>query len=138
MDNNTQTENGTASIKEIKSSNQFSGRLDLYFTMLPEGAEEIPPLVFGLYKLKESKVSLGELLIDYPQEVERLELDKVYLIADEDRKLIFYHMAGNSIMIGNSIACRQMRYTVSFGDVIYIASADNEYDMELHYIAMNN
>ena len=127
-----------ASIKEIKSSNQFSGRLDLYFTMLPEGAEEIPPLVFGLYKLKESKVSLGELLIDYPQEVERLELDKIYLIADEDRKLIFYHMASNSIMIGNSIACRQMRYTVSFGDVIYIASADNEYDMELHYIAMNN
>jgi len=123
-------------INDIKSRNHFSGRIDIFFTVLPE-QKEIPPLVYSLYKIKESKIRLGDFLKNYPEEAEKLKLNQVYLVADEERKITLFHSAESSIMIGNSIVCRQMRYSVSYGDVIYITSPDGEYDMELHYIAVN-
>ncbi|MGL5436370.1 MAG: hypothetical protein ACRDBO_13380 [Lachnospiraceae bacterium] len=123
-------------IENIKSKSRFNGKLDLYFTVLPEEAGEIPPLVFPLHKLRESKVCLGDLLHDYPEEVETLGLNRIYLIADEGRKLILYHNCEATIMIGNAIICRQLRHMVNFGDVIYVTSQDGRYDMELHYISL--
>jgi len=123
------------SVADIKSHSSFNGRLDLYFTMLPD-EEEIPPLVFPMYKIRSSKIRLGDLLQEYPKEVEQLGLDQVYLIADEERKMILFHTSGSTVMVGNSIVCRQVRYSVGFGDVVYIASADGAYDLELHYISM--
>lgn len=123
-------------IAGIKSSSSFNGRLDLYVTRLPDDEEEIPPLVFHMHKIRGSKIRLGDLLQEYPEEIDRLELNQVYLIADEERKMILFHTSESTIMVGNSIVCRQIRYSVSFGDVIYITSADGAYDMELHYISM--
>jgi len=45
-------------------------------------------------------------------------------------------MSDSTIMIGNSIACKQVQYSVSFGDVLYITTADGTYDLELHYISV--
>lgn len=123
-------------INDIKSRHHFNGRLDLYFTALPEAAGEIPPLVFSMHKARGSKVRLGDLLPDYPEETAKLGLDQIYLIAGEERSMILFHMSDSTIMIGNSIVCKQTRYRVSFGDVIYITSADGAYDLELHYISM--
>jgi len=123
-------------IVQEKSANRFNGKLDAYFTMLPEHVEEIPPLVFQLYKVKDSKLCLGDLLRGYSAVVEALNLDSVFLIADEGRRMILYHSSDSTIMLGNSIVCKQVRYSISFGDVIYIASADGAYDMELHYISV--
>ena len=127
---------GPERIEDIKSKSRFNGRLDLYFTLLPEEAGEIPPLVFSMYKLADSKIRLGNLLREYPEEVEQLGLGQIHLIADEERKMILYHNSDSTIMIGNSIACRQTRYRLSFGDVIYITSDDGAYELELHYIAV--
>ena len=123
-------------IADIKSQHRFNGRLDLYFTLLPEAAGEIPPLVFPMHKVRGSKIRLGDLLQDYPEEAAKLGLDQIWLIADEERKMILYHMSDSTIMIGNSIACKQVRYSVSFGDVLYITTADGTYDLELHYISV--
>lgn len=125
-----------AQIVQEKASNRFNGKLDAYFTMLPDHIEEIPPLVFQLYKVKDSKLCLGDLLRAYPEVVEALNLEQVFLIADEGRRIILYHSSDATIMLGNSIVCKQVRYDISFGDVIYIASADGTYDLELRYISV--
>lgn len=123
-------------IVEAKSANRFNGRVDVYFTILPEHIEEIPPLVFHLYKVKDSKLCMGDLLRGYPNVVQAMNLEDVFLIADEGRKIILYHSSDSTIMLGNSIVCKQVRCSISFGDVIYITSKDGAYDLELHYIAV--
>ena len=123
-------------IGEEKKQHQFCGKLDAYFVMLPEDCEEIPPLSFQMYKIKDNKVSLGSILREYPDAVDKLELDEIYLVADEERRMILYHKTKSSVMIGNSIVCRQIQYSVSFGDIIYILSSDGTYELEMHYITV--
>lgn len=121
---------------EENKKNRFSGRLDAYFTAWPEGTEEIPPLSFQMYKIKDSTVTIGSLMKEYINSSNALGLDEVHLVADEEQRMVLYHTSQSSIMIGNSIVCRQIQYSVSFGDVIYITSPNESYELELHYIAM--
>lgn len=123
-------------IVERKVQNRFGGKLDAYVTAQPENTEEIPPLTFPMHKLKTNKVSLGELLNGYTAVSEALELDGIFLIADEERRIILYHTSNALIMIGNSIVCRQLQYSIGFGDVIYITSPNGLYELEIHYISM--
>lgn len=123
-------------IAEEKKRNRFCGKMDVYVTGQPETSEEIPPLSFQLYKVKDNKITLGDLAGQYQEISDALGLDFVHLIADEDRKMILYHTSNAVVMLGNSIVCRQIQYSVSFGDVIYITSQDGRYEMEIHYIAM--
>lgn len=117
-------------------NNHFAGKLDAYFTVQPEGDREIPPLSFQMHRVKENRISLGSLLEAYPEACGALDLDRIFLVADKDRRMILYHTADASVMVGSSILCRQIRYSVSFGDVVYIASEDGAYDLEIHYIAV--
>ena len=89
-----------------------------------------------MHRVKENRISLGSLLEAYPEACGALDLDRIFLVADEDRRMILYHTADASVMVGSSILCRQIRYSVSFGDVVYIASEDGAYDLEIHYIAV--
>ena len=123
-------------IVEKKAQCRFSGKMDAYFTQQPEEKEEIPPLTFPMYKMKTNKVSLGELMSGYAEASDALGLDAVYLIADEERRMVLYHTSDSLIMIGNSIVCRQIQYSVGFGDVIYVSSPKGTYELEVHYIAM--
>lgn len=116
--------------------NQFCGKLDAYFTVQPETEEEILPLSFSMIQFTDNKLSLDLLFKAYPEAIEALELDAIYLVADEERRMVLYHNSRSSVMIGNAIACKEIQYSVSFGDVIYITSPDNHYDLELHYIAV--
>ncbi len=116
--------------------NHFAGKLDAYFTVQPEGDGEIPPLSFQMHRVKGNRTSLGSLLEEYPEACSALELDKVFLVADEDRRMILCHTSNASVMVGSSIICRQIQYSVSFGDVVYITSEDGAYDLEIHYIAV--
>ena len=121
---------------EDTRKNQFCGKLDAYFTMQPETEEEILPLSFSMHRFPDNKLSLDLLFKEYPEATEALELDGIYLVADEERRMVLYHVSKSSVMIGNSIACKEIQYRVSFGDVIYITSPDKRYDLELHYIAV--
>ncbi len=123
-------------LAEEKINNRFCGKLDLYVTGQPEEGEEIPPLSFQMYKVKDSRVTLGDLLRKYPEMSDALGLENIHLIADEDRRMVLYHMSEALVMLGNSIVCRQIQYSVSFGDIIYIASQDGVWELEVHYIAM--
>jgi hypothetical protein len=116
--------------------NHFSGKLDAYFTVQPETEEEIPPLSFQMHRIKGNMVRLGELLQAYPEVCSLLGLDEIILTADENRRMVLYHTSKASVMIGSSIVCRQIQYSISFGDVIYITSEDGAYDLEIHYIAV--
>lgn len=116
--------------------NQFCGRLDAYFTVQPETEEEILPLSFSMHQFTDNKLSLDLLFKAYPEAIEALELDAIYLVADEERRMVLYHNSKSSVMIGNAIACKEIQYSVSFGDVIYITSPNKHYDLELHYIAV--
>ena len=79
---------------------------------------------------------LGDLMKEYPRLTDALRLDLIYLIADEDRRIILYHTSPSTIMTGSSILCRQIQYSLGFGDVLYITSPDGAYELELHYIAV--
>ena len=104
--------------------------------MQPETEEEILPLSFSMIQFTDNKLSLDLLFKAYPEAIDALELDAIYLVADEERRMVLYHASKSSVMIGNSIACREIQYSVSFGNVIYITSPDKRYDLELHYIAV--
>ncbi|MEY8356577.1 vWA domain-containing protein [Lachnospiraceae bacterium 54-53] len=123
-------------ITEKKAQNRFQGKMDAYFISQPEEEEEIPPLTFPMYKIKDNRVSLGDLMKEYPDPSAALGLDSIFLIADEDRRMILYHSSDSAIMIGSSIVCRKIQYSVSFGDIISITSPDGAYDLEVHYISM--
>lgn len=123
-------------ITEEKKRNHFCGKLDVYCTGHPDTIEEIPPLSFQMHKVKDNKITLGNLMGDYPEISDALGLDSLHLIADEDRRMILYHTSHAVVMIGNSIVCRQIQYSVSFGDVIYITSQDGAYELEMHYITV--
>lgn len=123
-------------ITEKKAQNRFQGKMDAYFIGQPEGDEEIPPLTFPMYKIKDNRVSLGDLMKEYPEASANLGLDNIFLIADEDRRMILYHSSNSSIMIGSSIVCKKIQYSVSFGDIISVTAPDRIYDLEIHYISM--
>ena len=124
------------SLIEEKPESQFCGKLDAYFTMQPEEDVEIKPLSFDMYKIKGNKITLGSLFGEYPNAVDNLELDNIYLVADKERRIILYHTSQSTVMIGNSSVCKQAQYGIQFGDVIYITSLDGIYDLEIHYIAV--
>ena len=123
-------------LAEETKKNHFCGRMDAYFTAQPDAEKEIPPLSFELYKVRENKLILGALLEEYPDAVRAMELNEIHLMADEDRRMILYHTSKSVVMIGNSIACKQIQYSVGFGDVIYIMPQDGSYELEIHYIAV--
>lgn len=123
-------------LTEEKKQNHFCGKLDAYFVLQPEGMKEIPPLSFQMNKVKDGRVSLGALFGAYPEQVKALQLNDIFLIADENRSIILYHQSKAGVMVGNAIACMQIQYSVSFGDVIYITSPEGDYDLEIHYVAV--
>lgn len=123
-------------LAEEKKQNRFCGKLDAYFALQPQDEEEIPPLSFQMNKIKDSRISLGDLFGLYPEQAEALQLQKIFLIADENRNMILYHTSMAGVMVGNGIACKQIQYRISFGDIIYITSPDGRYDLEIHYIAV--
>lgn len=121
---------------EAKNECSFTGKLNAYFTVLPDGLEEIPPLTFALHPIREKKIALSSMFSDHPDMIDLLMLDNVYLFPAENRKLILYQDSDAAIMIGNSIVCRRMQYIVSYGNVIYITSKDGNCELEVHYISM--
>ncbi|MCX4339655.1 MAG: VWA domain-containing protein [Lachnospiraceae bacterium] len=123
-------------LTEEKKQNHFSGKLDAYFILQPKDEEEIPPLSFQMNKVKDSRVSLGALFGAYPKQAEALQLGDIFLIADENRNMVLYHRSKSGVMVGNAIACMQIQYSVSFGDIIYITSPEGDYDLEIHYVAL--
>lgn len=123
-------------LAEQKKRCHFSGKLNAYLLRQPEDKDEIPPLTFQMNRVKDNRVSLGDLFGDYPEQAEAMQLNSIFLVADESRSMILYHTSKSDVMVGNSIACRQIQYSIRFGDVIYITSQDGAYDLELHYIAV--
>lgn len=123
-------------LTEEKKQNHFCGKLDAYFVLQPEGEEEIPPLSFQMSRVKDGRVSLGALFGAYPEQAKALQLDEIFLIADENRSMILYHRSKAGVMVGNTIACMQIQYSIGFGDIIYITSPAGDYDLEIHYVAL--
>lgn len=123
-------------LTEEKKQNHFCGKLDAYFVQQPEGEEEIPPLSFQMNKVKDGRISLGALFGTYPEQAKALQLEDIFLIADENHSMILYHRSKAGVMVGNAIACMQIQYSISFGDIIYITSPEGNYDLEIHYVAV--
>ncbi len=121
---------------EAKTEYSFTGKLNAYFTVLPDGFDEIPPLTFALHPVREKKIALSSMFSAYPNIIDLLMLDNVYLFPAEHRKIILYQDSDAAVMIGNSIVCRRMQYIVSYGNVIYITSKDGSCELEVHYISM--
>lgn len=122
---------------EEKSKYYFTGKINVYFTLVPEGTEEIPPLNFMLHPIREGKIVVGDMLRSYTELSALLELDRMFLYPAENRKIVFYHNSKAAVMIGNSIVCRKMQYALSYGNVIYVTSPDGSCEMEIHYVATN-
>ncbi|MDE6847466.1 MAG: VWA domain-containing protein [Lachnospiraceae bacterium] len=122
---------------EEKNRCYFTGRINVYFTLLPNGMEEIPPLTFTLHPIREGRIVVGDMLKNYAELSALLELDRMFLYPADNRKIIFYHNSRASVMVGNSIVCRRMQYALAYGSVIYATSQDGECEMEMHYVSAN-
>lgn len=122
-------------IEKEKNTCYFTGKINAYFTLLPEGIEEIPPLTFALHHIREGKIVIGDMFKNYQELTDLLELDHVFLYPAENRKVIFYHNSKATVMIGSSIVCRKMQYAIGYGNVIYITSQDGSCELEVHYIS---
>ena len=112
----------------------FTGKLNAYFTLLPQ-EEEIPPLSFALYPIQTGKIVLGNMFMEYPDLIKLLGLEEIYLFPGESRQLILYHESSATVMIGSSLVCQRIQYAVSYGNVIYITSREGDCELEVHYIA---
>lgn len=121
---------------EEKNDCSFTGKLNAYFTRLPDGMEEIPPLAFALHPIRDKKIALSDMFSDYTDIRDLLMLDNIFLFPAENRKMILYQDSDANVMIGNSIVCRKMQYIVGYGNVIYITSKDGTCELEVHYISM--
>ena len=121
--------------EEEKNRCYFTGKINVYFTLLPVGVEEIPPLTFTLHPIREGKIVVGDMLRSYTELSDLLELDRMFFYPTDNRKIIFYHNSRASVMIGNSIVCRKMQYAIAYGNVIYVTSQDGSCEMEIHYIS---
>ena len=121
--------------EEEKNRCYFTGKINVYFTLLPTGVEEIPPLTFTLHPIREGKIVVGDMLKSYTELSDLLELDRMFFYPTDNRKIIFYHNSRASVMIGNSIVCRKMQYAIAYGSVIYVTSQDGSCEMEIHYIS---
>lgn len=121
---------------EEKNECSFTGKLNAYFTLLPDEMEEIPPLAFALHPIRDKKIVLSDMFSDYPDIIDLLMLDNIFLFPAENRKMILYQDSDANVMIGNSIVCRKMQYIVGYGNVIYITSKDGTCELEVHYISM--
>lgn len=122
---------------EEKNRCYFTGKVNVYFTLIPDGMEEIPPLTFMLHPIREGRIVVGDMLKNYAELSALLELDHMFLYPTENRKIIFYHNSRASVMIGNSIVCRKMQYALSYGSVVYVTAQDGSCEMEIHYVATN-
>lgn len=115
----------------------FQGKLLAYFMKTPEGME-IEPLSFALYQMRERKVSLGRLLEVLNLDIDNLDPYNVFFKATETKELLFYHTSTNVTMIGSTLALNKLKYSINYGNKIYITSQDGEYDLELHYVSARN
>lgn len=52
---------------EEKNRCYFTGKINVYFTLLPNGAEEVPPLTFTLHPIREGKIAVGDMLKNYAE-----------------------------------------------------------------------
>lgn len=115
----------------------FTGKINVYFTLLPDETEEIPPLTFTLHPIREGKITVGDMLKNYAELSGLLELDRMFLYPADNRKIIFYHNSKATVMVGNSIVCRKMQYALAYGSVIYVTAQDGSCEMEMHYVSTN-
>lgn len=123
--------------KHVNPSASFSGKLNAYFTKLPDGME-IVPLSFALYQMRDKKVSLGRLLDTLDVPMDELDAFKIQFVAGKDKELIIIHESKSSVMAGASIVCRKLEYSIDFGNKIYITSPDGSYELELHYLSVRS
>lgn len=65
-------------LTEQKRKCHFSGRMDAYFVLQPEGEEEIPPLSFQMNRVEDGRISLGALFGDYSKQAGALHLEDIY------------------------------------------------------------
>lgn len=113
---------------------EFTGKLNVYFTKTPEDIE-IPPLTFSLFQMKVKSITLDDLLQGAGYPIQGLEMEKVIFEPGFNREIVFYHNTQNSVMIGASIACRKLKYSVAYGTKFYITAPDESYDLEIHFVS---
>lgn len=115
----------------------FNGKLNVYFIKVPDGLE-VEPLTFALYQLKEKKVTLGHLLgiLDLP--LKSFDPEHIFFEGGMYKELTLSHSSNCSIMIGPSIICRKLKYSVEYGNKVYITSLNGEYELELHYLSIRS
>lgn len=130
-------EKAVEQIKEIEMNSSFSGKMNIYFTKMPNDTEA-EPLTFALYQIKEKILTLSQLLEMVEIPVEDLDSENICFRAGQNNELILQHTSKNSIMVGTSMICKKLKYSLDYGNKIYITSQDGEYELELHYVSMRS
>ncbi len=112
----------------------YSGKINVYFTKTPEDIE-IEPLTFSFFQMAPHKITLNDLLEGAGYKIEEIEAKHIYFEPGFDRQIVFSHESQNAVMIGSSIACRKLKYSIAYGSKLYITAADESYDLEIHFVS---
>ena len=101
---------------------------------MPED-RDIPPLTFSLFQRTGKSISLEDLLKEAGYNIAILEMASIIFEPGFNREIVFSQNTPYSVLIGTTIACRKLKYSIAYGTKIYITAPDGSYDIEIHFVS---
>lgn len=113
----------------------FTGKINAYYLKLKQcEEEEIPPLTIPLQNYKDQeKVNLFDMLHALNADQGLAEGKKVWFTPGIDKTIILSHKSACTIMVGQTLVCKNEKYVLHYGDKIYVTYPKNIAEIELHY-----
>jgi hypothetical protein len=121
--------------RERRPKPAFTGKINAYYLKLKQCEEdEIPPLTILLQKYKQQeKINLFDILQALNADQGLIEGKKVWFTAGFDKTIILSHKSACTIMVGQTLVCKNEKYVLHYGDKIYVTYPENVAEIELHY-----
>ena len=121
--------------REKRPKLMFTGKINAYYLKLkhPE-EEEVPPLTILLHHFNnQKKINLFEMFSSVHADQGLVEGKKVYFSPGSDKTIVLSHKSLCTIVVGQTVICKNQKYVLHYGDKIYVTFPDHMAEIELHY-----
>jgi len=121
--------------RERRPKPAFTGKINAYYLKLKQcEEEEIPPLTILLQNYKQQeKINLFDILHELNADQGLTEGKNVWFTSGIDKTIVLSHKSSCTIMVGQTLVCKNEKYVLHYGDKIYVTYPDNIAEIELHY-----
>lgn len=98
------------------------------------GSEDIPPFTIILFGRDPKRYSLREICALSPiGNYDLPALSRIWIEPGQDRNIILSHNTKDTVQIGQTIAIKRQRYSVEYGNRIYLALNHGDVEVQLDY-----